>query len=97
MPNRRRRKLSTAMRAVAALAVASPFAATAVSDLVADSAPAPQKRQFVQAAGITDLASEVVSALQSSLSQFGIVIPNIPSSILGPDTAALSPPMTRSV
>ena len=93
MPNRRRRKLSTAMSAVAALAVASPFAAIAVSDLVADSEPAPQKRQFVQAAGITDLASEVVSALQSSLSQFGIVVPNIPSSILGPDTTALSPPM----
>ena len=35
VPNRRRRKLSTAMSAVAALAVASPFALVAVSELTA--------------------------------------------------------------
>ena len=99
MPNRRRRKLSTAMSAVAALAVASPFAATAVSDLTAERAPAPQERQFVQAAVVSDLADELMAALQTGLSQFGIVVPNIPSGILGPansPSASLAPGLTPS-
>ncbi len=95
MPNRRRRKLSTAMSAVAALAVASPFAVTAVSELNASSKPAPQQHDFVQAAMVTDLPGEIMSALQSSLSQFGIVVPNVPSGILGPagtpSSTALAP------
>ena len=86
MPNRRRRKLSTAMSAVAALAVASPFAVTAVSDLTASNSPAPEQHDFVQAAMVTDLPGEVMSALQSSLSQFGVVVPNVPSGILGPSS-----------
>ena len=92
MPNRRRRKLSTAMSAVAALAVASPFAVTAVSDLTAASKPAPEQHDFVQAAMVTDLPGEIMSALQSSLSQFGVVVPNMPSGIMGagaPTTPAL--------
>jgi len=95
VPNRRRRKLSTAMSAVAALAVASPFAVTAVSDLTASSKPAPEQHDFVQAAMVTDLPGEIMSALQSSLSQFGVVVPNVPSGIMGPastpTTPALSP------
>jgi hypothetical protein len=82
VPNRRRRKLSTAMSAVAALAVASPFAVTVVSELTASGQPAPQHHDFVQAAMITDLPGDIMSALQSSLSQFGIVVPNM-SSITG--------------
>jgi len=92
VPNRRRRKLSTAMSAVAALAVASPFAVTAVSDLTAASKPAPEQHDFVQAAMVTDLPGEIMSALQSSLSQFGVVVPNMPSGIMGagsPTTSAL--------
>jgi hypothetical protein len=92
VPNRRRRKLSTAMSAVAALAVASPFAVTAVSDLTAASKPAPEQHDFVQAAMVTDLPGEIMSALQSSLSQFGVVVPNMPSGIMGtgaPTTPAL--------
>ena len=61
MPNRRRRKLSTAMSAVAALAVASPFAAVAVTELSASTEPAPQQRDFVQASLITDLPNELLS------------------------------------
>ena len=60
MPNRRRRKLSTAMSAVAALAVASPVAVVALSDLSA--ARTPQHREFVQAAMVTDLPNELMSA-----------------------------------
>ena len=43
------------MSAVAALAVASPVAVFAVSDLSASTEPPPQQREFVQAAMITDL------------------------------------------
>ena len=60
MPNRRRRRLSTAMSAVAALAVASPAAVVAVSELSASTEPAPQQREFVQAAMITDLPNELI-------------------------------------
>jgi hypothetical protein len=85
------------MSAVAALAVASPFAVIAVSELAAGSKPpAPQQHEFVQAAAITDLPSEVISALQQGLSQFGIVVPNMPSSITGgsstPASSALTAP-----
>ena len=98
MPNRRRRKLSTAMSAVAALAVASPFAVIAVTDLTASNKPAPEQHDFVQAAMVTDLPGEIMSALQSSLSQFGVVVPNVPSGILGsagtPAAPALTPGLT---
>ena len=72
MPNRRRRRLSTATSAVAALAVVSPFAITAITDLTK---PAPQPREFRQAAMITDLPNELMSALSQGLSQFGINLP----------------------
>ncbi len=83
MPNRRRRKLSTAMSAVAALAVASPFAAVAVTELSASTEPAPQQREFVQASLITDLPSELLSALSQGLSQFGINVPPMPNLLTG--------------
>ena len=41
---------------------------------------------------VTDLPGEIMSALQSSLSQFGVVVPNMPSGIMGagaPTTPAL--------
>jgi GLTT repeat (6 copies) len=74
------------MSAVAALAVASPFVVIAVSELTARDKPAPQQHDFVQAAQITDLPNELISALQQGLSQFGIVVPNMPSSITGSST-----------
>ncbi len=79
MPNRRRRKLSTALSAVAAMAVASPVAALAVAELVTSPAPAPQQREFVQASLITDLPNEIMSALSQGLAQFGINLPPLPS------------------
>ena len=82
MPNRRRRRLSTAMSAVAALAVASPAAVVAVSDLSENAKPPTQHRQFVQAAMITDLPNELMSALSQGLSQFGINLPPLPTSLL---------------
>ena len=81
MPNRRRRRLSTAMSAVAALAVASPAAIVAVSDLSENAKPPTQHRQFVQAAMITDLPNELMSALSQGLSQFGINLPPLPTSL----------------
>ena len=81
------------MSAVAAVAVASPFAVTAVTALTASPQPAPEKHDFVQAAMVTDLPGEIVSALQSSLSQFGIVVPNIPSGILEPTARRRAPPL----
>ncbi|QZH61633.1 hypothetical protein K1X22_07890 [Mycolicibacterium farcinogenes] len=78
MPNRRRRKLSTAMSAVAAVAVASPVALVAMSQL----SPAPQEREFTQAALVTDLPGELMSALSQGLSQFGINLPPMPTSLL---------------
>lgn len=79
MPNRRRRRLSTAMSAVAALAVASPFAISALTDMTK---PAPQEREFRQAAMITDLPNELMSALSQGLSQFGINLPPMPTGLL---------------
>ncbi|HEX9177441.1 MAG TPA: hypothetical protein VF874_15645, partial [Mycobacterium sp.] len=63
---------------------------TAVTALTASPQPAPEKHDFVQAAMVTDLPGEIVSALQSSLSQFGIVVPNVPSGILGPASTPAS-------
>ena len=83
MPNRRRRQLSTAMSAVAALAVASPFAVVAVTELSASTKPAPQHREFVQASLITDLPGELLSALTQGLSQFGINVPPMPNLLTG--------------
>jgi hypothetical protein len=83
VPNRRRRRLSTAMSTVAALAVASPIAITAVSELShSANQPAPQHRQFVQASMVTDLPNELMSALSQGLSQFGINLPPMPTSLL---------------
>ncbi|MBV9318567.1 MAG: hypothetical protein JO106_01420, partial [Mycobacterium sp.] len=93
-PNRRRRRLSTAMSAVAALAVASPFAYVAVCDVVADTDSAPQHREFVRAAVITDLPGELMSALSQGLSQFGINLPPIPGLSGGGSSAMTSPGLT---
>ncbi|MGE2730680.1 hypothetical protein ACQI4F_14450 [Mycolicibacterium vaccae] len=87
MPNRRRRRLSTALSTVAALAVAGPVAVAAVSEFTARDG-GPQHREFVQAATITDLPGELMSALSQGLSQFGINLPPMPS-LLG--TPAVSP------
>ena len=70
------------MSAVAALAVASPAAIVAVSNLSENAKPPTQHRQFVQAATITDLPSELMSALSQGLSQFGINLPPMPTSLL---------------
>jgi hypothetical protein len=79
------------MSAVAALAVASPFAVIAISGLTAD-ATAPQHREFAQAAMATDLPGELVSALSQGLSQFGVNLPPVPSGITGsPGMPAYSP------
>ena len=79
MPNRRRRRLSTATSAFAALAVASPFAYIAMSGLTADIKPAPEHHEFVRAASMTDLPGELMGALSQGLSQFGVSLPPIPS------------------
>src|SRR6185312_6087619 len=83
------------MSAVAALAVASPLAMTAVSEFNASNKPAPEEHDFVQAAMVTDLPGEIMSALQSSLSQFGIVVPNM-SSITGPSSTPASTGLTAT-
>jgi hypothetical protein len=70
------------MSAVAALAVASPAAVVAVSDLSDSTKPPTQHRQFVQAAMITDLPNELMSALSQGLSQFGINMPPMPTGLL---------------
>ncbi|MGB7507200.1 MAG: hypothetical protein WA965_17415, partial [Mycobacterium sp.] len=82
MPNRRRRRLSTALSTVAALAVASPVAIVAVSELSAAPEGTPQHREFVQAATITDLPGELITALSQGLSQFGINLPPMPTGLL---------------
>ncbi len=79
MPNRRRRKLSTAMSAVAALAVASPCAYLLVYESTAGTEPAPEHHEFVRAASVADLPSELMSALSQGLSQFGINLPPVPA------------------
>jgi len=86
VPNRRRRRLSTALSTVAALAVASPIAVIAVSELSASTLAgrdgAPQHREFVQAATITDLPGELMTALSQGLAQFGINLPPLPTGLL---------------
>jgi len=89
VPNRRRRRLSTTMSAVAALAVASPFAVVAVSELVAHNS-APQHHDFVAAASVADLPNELISALSQGLSQFGVNLPPVPG--FGNGTGALTSP-----
>jgi hypothetical protein len=85
VPNRRRRRLSTATSAVAALAVVSPFAISALTDMTK---PSPQPREFRQAAMVTDLPNELMSALSQGLSQFGINLPSMPSSLAGSGATA---------
>jgi hypothetical protein len=80
VPNQRRRKISTAMSAVAALAVASPFAVIGVIQLTSGQ-PTPDHRDFTRAAVVTDLPNEIMSALQSGLSQFGINLPPLPTGL----------------
>jgi GLTT repeat (6 copies) len=91
VPNRRRRRLSTATSAFAALAVASPIAYIAVSGLTADIKPAPEHHEFVRAASMTDLPGELMGALSQGLSQFGVSLPPIPSltGATSPDSMAL--------
>ena len=97
MPNRRRRKISTAMSAVGALAVATPVAALSVIGL--SSQPSAEHREFTRAAVVTDLPNEILSALQQGLSQFGINLPPLPTG-LSPSgaqpvqTGPLSPGLT---
>lgn len=67
------------MSAVAALAVASPFAYVTVSQLAADTTAAPEHHEFVRAAVMSDLPNELMSALTQGLSQFGINMPPVPS------------------
>ena len=72
------------MSTVAALAVASPAAVVAVTHLSSSSTaddPA-QHREFVQAAMVTDLPGELMSALSQGLSQFGINLPPMPTGLL---------------
>src|SRR5437879_7232380 len=78
VPNRRRRKLSTAMSAVAALAVASPCAYFLVYESTSGSKP-PEHHEFKQAAVMTDLPGELVGALTQGLSSFGLNLPPIPA------------------
>ncbi len=91
MPNRRRRRLSTATSAVAALAVVSPFAYSAISDMAK---PAPQPREFRSAAMVTDLPNELMSALSQGLSQFGINLPAMPSALTGAPGAGMPTTLT---
>jgi hypothetical protein len=85
------------MRAVAAVAVASPVAVVALSQLSSDATP--QHRQFVQAALVTDLPNELLGALSQGLSQFGVNLPPLPTGVLtgsqpSPATALTSPGLT---
>jgi hypothetical protein len=70
------------MSAVAALAVASPVAVAALSGAPSTEQAAPQHREFVQAALVTDLPNELLSALSQGLSQFGINLPPMPTGLL---------------
>ncbi len=81
------------MSAVAALAVTSPFAFVALSELAADTKPAPEHHEFVRAAVMTDLPNDLMSALSQGLSQFGINLPGIPSLTGGsPASSGLTSP-----
>ena len=91
MPNRRRRRLSTTMSAVAALAVASPLAVVAVTDLIARH-DAPQHHDFVAASSVADLPNELISALSQGLSQFGVNVPPVPGGFGGGGSMPLTSP-----
>ncbi|WP_197517899.1 PirG [Mycobacterium sp. E796] len=92
MPNRRRRKVSTAMSAVAAVAVASPCAYFLVYESTAGSKPA-EHHEFKQAAVMSDLPGELMGALSQGLSQFGINLPPVPAlSGAGASTPGLTSP-----
>jgi hypothetical protein len=79
------------MSTVAAMAVASPFAVIAITDLTE---PAPQQREFVQAAMITDLPNELMSALSQGLSQFGVNLPPMPTGLLTGTGSSMPTTMT---
>ena len=69
MPNRRRRRLSTATSASRRSGGRESFAVIAISNLSTDIKPAPQHREFVRAAEMTDLPGELIGALSQGLSQ----------------------------
>ena len=91
MPNRRHRKLSTAMSAVAAVAVASPCAYFLVYQSTVGTAPV-EHHEFKQAAQISDLPGELIGALSQGLSQFGINVPPVPA--LSGGAASSTPGLT---
>jgi hypothetical protein len=86
------------MSAVAALAVASPVAIAALSDASGSTNAAPQHRDFVQAALVTDLPNELLGALSQGLSQFGVNLPPMPAGLLtgsgAPSSTLTSPGLT---
>ncbi|WP_139589152.1 hypothetical protein [Mycobacterium ulcerans] len=92
MPNRRRRKLSTAMSAVAALAVASPCAYFLVYESTTETKPT-EHHEFVRAASVADLPTELMTALSQGLSSFGINLPPVPS-LTGGTGTGMSPGLT---
>jgi hypothetical protein len=86
------------MSAVAALAVASPVVVAALSGATSTEQAAPQHREFVQAALVTDLPNELLGALSQGLSQFGINLPPMPTGLLtgsgAPSATTLTSPLT---
>lgn len=81
------------MSAVAALAVASPFAVVAVSELAAHNS-APQHHDFVAASSVADLPSELITALTQGLSQFGVNLPPVPGFTNGAASTGMYPGLT---
>lgn len=81
------------MSAVAALAVASPFAVVAVSELAARNS-APQHHDFVAASSVADLPSELITALTQGLSQFGVNLPPVPGFGNGAASTGMYPGLT---
>jgi hypothetical protein len=59
---------------------------------------APQHREFVQAALVTDLPNELLGALSQGLSQFGVNLPPLPTGLLtgsgAPSATTLTSPLT---
>ncbi len=81
------------MSAVAALAVASPFAVVAVSELAARNS-APQHHDFVAASSVADLPGELITALTQGLSQFGVNLPPVPGFTNGTASTGMYPGLT---
>jgi len=81
------------MSAVAALAVTSPFAVIAITELTTTPNAAPEHHEFVRASLVTDLPNEIMSALSQGLSQFGINLPPLPT-LSG--TSGLNQPISAS-